>query len=53
MSDTVDDAAWPPQLNNPSLVGQRRRVRSLGERSGSGVAAAPIPTRVKAGDIHV
>ena len=27
MSDTIDDAAWPPQLNNPSLVGQRRRVR--------------------------
>jgi hypothetical protein len=49
MSDTVDDAAWPPQLNNPLLVGQRRQVRSLGERSGSGVVAAPIPARVKAG----
>jgi hypothetical protein len=48
MSDTVDDATWP-QLNNPSLVGQRRRVRSPGERSGSGVVAAPIRTRVKAG----
>jgi len=53
MSDTVDDAAWPPQLNNPSLVGQSRRVRSPGERSGSGVAAAPIRTQVKVGDIHV
>jgi hypothetical protein len=52
MSDTVDDAAWPPQPNNPSLVGQRRRVRSPGERFGSGVAAAPIPTLVKAGS-HV
>ena len=49
MSDTVDDAAWPPQLKNAPLVGQRRRVRSPGERSGSGVAAAPIRTRVKAG----
>ena len=46
MSDTIDDAAWPPQLNNPSLVGQGRRVRSPGERSGGGVAAAPIRTRV-------
>jgi len=51
MSDTVDDAAWPPQTSNPSLVGQRRRVRSPGERSGSGVAAAPIPTQVKAGPV--
>ena len=48
-SDTIDDAAWPPQLNNPSLVGQRRRVPLASERSGSGVAAAPIRTRVKAG----
>ncbi len=25
-SDTIDDAAWPPQLKNASRVGQRRRV---------------------------
>ena len=39
MSDTVDDAAWPPRLNNPSLVGTspgpiaRRKIRQRGRRS--------------------
>ena len=53
MSDTVDDAAWPPQLKNAPRGGQRRRVPLARQKSASGVAAAPIPTRVKAGDIHV
>ena len=48
-SDTIDDTAWPPQLKNASRVGQRRRVSLASERSGGGVAAAPIRTRVKAG----
>ena len=39
MSDTGDDAAWPPQLKIGREVG--------------GVAAAPIGTQVTAGDIHV
>ena len=27
MSDTIDDAAWPPQLKNAPRGRQRRRVR--------------------------
>ena len=53
MSDTVDDAAWPPQLNN-RVAGWATSPGPLArQKSGSGVAAAPIPTQVKAGDIHV
>ena len=48
MSDTGDDAAWPPQLKIGREVGNVA-VRSLGERSGGGVAAAPIGIQVKAG----
>ena len=46
MSDAIDDAAWPLQLNNPSLVVQRRRVsRSPGERSRRGRRSAdPHPS---------
>ena len=52
MSDTIDDAAWPPQLKIGrevgNVAGSARR-----QKSASGVAAAPLRTQVKAGDIHV
>ena len=52
MSDTIDDAAWPPQLKIGrevgNVAGSARR-----QKSASGVAAAPLRTQVKAGDIRV
>ena len=48
MSDTIDDAAWPPQLNirrwlgNVAGFARQREIWQRGRR-------APIRTRVKAG----
>ena len=49
MSDAIDDAAWPPQLNIRRWLGNVAGFLARQARDRGGVAAAPIRTRVKAG----